>query len=165
MPRDAVSWTVNVGTVGKNGLNNLPADRRSYSILSLEINMTDPDHGWKLIPPALTSCQEFPGTNVGNITRNQFPGLHFQSLNKRNIPVQPLNVERCSFIYFDVETSGLRQNFTFLSFMLPKKSAIKKRYGRARPCRVGSIWVVLFECRRGDPYMTANRNFVRFAHS
>ena len=22
----------------------------------------------------------------------------------------------------------------------------------------------LFECRRGDPYMTANRNFVRFAH-
>ena len=23
----------------------------------------------------------------------------------------------------------------------------------------------LFECRRGDPYMTANRNFVRFAHS
>ena len=23
----------------------------------------------------------------------------------------------------------------------------------------------LFGCRRGDPYMTANRNFVRFAHS
>ena len=23
----------------------------------------------------------------------------------------------------------------------------------------------LFECRRGDPYMTANRNFVSFAHS
>ena len=23
----------------------------------------------------------------------------------------------------------------------------------------------LFECRRDDPYMTANRNFIRFAHS
>ena len=23
----------------------------------------------------------------------------------------------------------------------------------------------LFDCRQGDPYMTANRNFVRFAHS
>ena len=23
----------------------------------------------------------------------------------------------------------------------------------------------LFECRRGDPYMTVNRNFIRFTHS
>ena len=25
--------------------------------------------------------------------------------------------------------------------------------------------IELFECRRGDPYMTASRNFVHFAHS
>ena len=25
--------------------------------------------------------------------------------------------------------------------------------------------IKLFGCRRGDPYMTANRNFLRFAHS
>ena len=32
---------------------------------------------------------------------------------------------------------------------------------------VGSVLKVLelFECRRGDPYITANRNFVCFAHS
>ena len=31
---------------------------------------------------------------------------------------------------------------------------------------VGNVEVlVLFECRRGEQYMTANRNFVCFAHS
>ena len=29
---------------------------------------------------------------------------------------------------------------------------------------VGSMVLELFECRQGDPYITANRNFVRYAH-
>ena len=69
-------------------------------------------------------------------------------------------------------------------FILSDKSAVKERHGRA-----GSLFlndsaspkmgikiyfnifrffikvVELFECRRSDSYTTANRKFVRFAHS
>ena len=56
-----------------------------------------------------------------------------------------------------------RVKFHVCIFHNLRKTAAKDRYGQ--------VWsdfikvLELLECRRGNPYMTANRNFVCFAHS
>ena len=58
----------------------------------------------------------------------------------------------------------------YLEYFPRKKWAVKECHTRAGPIHCfKSLYFLkvlgLFECRWGDPYMTANRNLVRFAYS